>query len=163
MYYFNLDEGILTCQTTDANAVEKQRRGAFRMAGLTINDVDVLSAQSPNFSEVLNVRVTREGTLYKGALATDQRGFDALTAHTLTKAAEHLDAIRAGEAAVAPAEYREFRPCGYCDWRSVCLIDERLDAACVRRFPKMKADDVMERVTLKGDSGSLKNPSAKGD
>ena len=148
VYYFNLDEGILTCQTTDANAVEKQRRGAFRMAGLTINDVDVLSAQSPNFSEVLNVRVTREGTLYKGALATDQHGFEALTAHTLEKAAEHLDAIRAGEAAVAPAEYREFLPCRYCDYRGSCLFDERLDAACVRRFPKMKADDVLERVAL---------------
>ena len=122
------------------------------MIGLTVDDVDVLSAQSPNFPEVLNVRVTREGALYKGTLATDQRGFDALTAHTLTKAAEHLDAIRAGEAAVAPAENHENRPCKYCDWRPVCLFDERLDAACVRRFPRMKADDVMERVVLEGDA-----------
>ena len=143
VYYFNLDEGILTLQTTDPNAVEKQRRSAFRMTGLAIDDTDVLAAQSPDFPDVLNVRVTREGALYKDTLATDQRGFDALTGHALKMAGAHLDAIRSGEAAVSPASYRLGTPCTYCDWRPVCLFDARLDAGCVRRFPNLKADEVL--------------------
>ena len=143
VYYFNLDEGILTLQTTDRYAVEKQRRAAFRMSGLAVDDTDVLAAQSPDFPEVLNVRVNKDGGLYKGALATDQRGFEALTGHALTMAGRHLDAIRRGVAAVAPADHRMNTPCAWCDWRSVCLFDERLDAGCVRRFANMRADEVL--------------------
>ena len=148
VYYFNLDEGILTLQTTDKNAVEKQRRSAFRMSGLAIDDADVLTAQSPDFPEVLNLRVTREGTLYKGALATDRRGFDALTGHALKMAGQHLDAIRQGVAAIAPANHRQGTPCAWCDWRPVCLFDARLDAGCVRRFSPIKPDEVLEKLIL---------------
>ena len=151
VYYFNLDEGIISLQTTDPFAVEKQRRSAFRMTGLTVDDTEVLSAQSPNFQEVLNVRVSRDGSLYKGSLATDQKGFDALTAHTLKMAGAHLDAIRAGEADIAPASHRLFSPCAWCDWRPVCLFDERLDAACVRRFTTLRGDEVLERLKLDGE------------
>ncbi|MBR2697363.1 MAG: hypothetical protein IKE76_02125, partial [Clostridia bacterium] len=133
---------------TDKNAVEKQRRGAFRMNGLTVDDPEVLAAQSPSFAEVLNVRVTRDGALYKGSLATDQKGFAALTAHTLKMAAEHLDAIRDGKADIAPAYYRLSTPCAWCDWRPACLFDARLDAPCVRRFASIKGDEVLEKVVL---------------
>ena len=153
VYYFNLDEGILALQTTDKNAVEKQRRSAFRMSGLAVDDPAVLAAQSPSFPEVLNVRVTQSGALYKGALATDQKGFDALTGHALEMAGRHLDAIRGGEVAVAPADYRAGTPCAYCDWRSVCLFDPRLDAGCVRRFAPVRADEVMTRLALGDDAG----------
>ena len=157
VYYFNLDEGILTLQTTDPNAVEKQRRGAFRMNGLTVDDPEVLAAQSPSFPEVLNVRVTRDGALYKGSLATDQKGFAALTAHTLRMAGAHLDAIREGRADIAPASYRLSTPCAWCDWRPACLFDARLDAPAVRRFATIKGDEVLEKVILEGSNNQSEN------
>lgn len=148
VYYFNLDEGILTLQTTDANAVEKERRGAFRMTGLSIDDLEVLAAQSPDFSEVLNLRVSQSGALYKGAMATDEKGFEALTAHALKMAGAHLDAIREGHAEVAPASYRDSDPCAWCDWRAVCLFDPRLDANCVRRFKAIRGDAVLGKLKM---------------
>ena len=151
VYYFNLDEGILPLQTTDPAAVEKERRGRFKLSGLAIDDPEVLAAQSPNFPEVLGVRVTKEGSLYKGAMATDAHGFETLTHHALTKAGEHLDNIRDGEAAVAPAEFRLNTPCDWCDLRDACLFDERLDARCVRRFKNIRGDAVLELLKLSRD------------
>ena len=148
VFYFNLDEGIVTLQSTDSAAVEKERRGRFRLNGLTVDDPDALNAQSPNFPEVLNVRVTRDGSLYKGALATDQHGFEALTARALDRAAHWLDAIRSGEASVAPAEFKQSTPCQWCDLRAACLFDPRLNAACVRRFKTMRGDQVLEKLKL---------------
>ena len=150
VYYFNLDEGILALQSTDKNAVEKERRSAFRLNGLAPDDPEVLGALSPNFPEVMNVRVTRDGGLYKGALATDENGFAALTGHALGRAKAHLEAIRNGEAAIAPAEFRTQSPCKWCSWRPVCLFDERLDARCVRRFKSIRGDEVLERLKLEG-------------
>ena len=152
VYYFNLDEGILALQTTDANAVEKQRRSQFRLSGLAPDDPDVLAALSPNFPEVLNVRVGKDGSLYKGTMATDAHGFEALTGRALDRASGHLDAIRGGDAAIAPAEFRAQRPCQWCDWRAICRFDERLDARCVRRFPSIRGTEVLEKIKL--ESGS---------
>lgn len=150
VFYFNLDEGIITLQATDVFTVEAERRKQFRLSGLTIDDPEVLAAQSPNFPDVLNVRITQNGELYKGTAATDQNGFEALTAHALDKAGAWLDAMRDGEAAVAPSEFRNRMPCAWCDLQGACLFDPRLDAACVRRFKNMKSDEAMRLMKLKG-------------
>ena len=107
------------------------------------------SALDPELvQEVLNVRVNAGGGLRKGTLATDANGFRALMSRTLKKAGEHLDGIRAGLAQAAPARFRQQNPCQYCDWRGVCLFDERMDARCVRRFEGMRGDEVLEKLKL---------------
>ena len=148
VYYFSLDEGIQATQSTDPAEVERARREGFRLTGLAPDDVGLLEAQSPNFQDVLNVRVNTGGGLRKGTLATDANGFRALVSRTLQKAGEHLDGIRKGLAQAAPARFRQQNPCQYCDWRGVCLFDERMDARCVRRFEAMRGDEVLERIKL---------------
>lgn len=148
VYYFRMDEGILDSQSTDPGEIEKKRRGGFRLSGLAPDDPELLKAQSPNFPEVLNLRVTTTGALYKGALATDANGFRALMDRALKKAGEHLDGIRGGMADIAPARLRQKNPCQYCDWRGACLFDERMDARRARRFPPMRGDETLERMKL---------------
>jgi ATP-dependent helicase/nuclease subunit B len=135
-------------QSTDPGDVEKARLDKFRLNGLAPDDIDLLQAQSPNFTQVLNVKVNADGGLRKGTLVTDANGFAALMKKTLEKAGEHLDAIRSGLAQAAPAILRQQNACQYCDWRSICQYDERLDGGSARRFEPMKADEVMKRLKL---------------
>lgn len=148
VYYFSLDEGIFPIQSTDPNEVEKKRRERFRLTGLAPDSLELLTAQSPNFPEVLNVRVNTGGTLRKGSLVTDPDGFSTLMARTLEKAGEHLDGIRAGLAQVAPIRFHRQSPCSTCDWRAVCLFDERMDARRVRKRDRLRPDAVLERLKL---------------
>ena len=159
VYYFSLDEGIVSIQSTDPYAVEKERRSQFKLTGLAPDDIDVLTALSPDFSEVLNVKVNQSGALSKGTLATDRHGFEALTQHVLGKAAEHIDAIRGGEAAISPADFRMRRHCEWCDWRPICLFDDRLDAGCVRRFRTIKGYEVLERLKLEAGGKPAEEPA----
>ena len=148
VYYFGLDEGIMAIQSTDPGEVEQARLDHFRLTGLAPDDLALLEAQSPNFQQVLNVKVNTGGTLRKGTLATDANGFQALMNRTLKKAGEHLDGIRAGQANVAPSQFRQQNACQYCDWRDICQFDERLDGRCVRRFESIRADEVLKRLKL---------------
>lgn len=159
VYYFNLDEGIITLQTTDKYEAEKKRRSLFRLSGIAPDDPELLKAISPNFSEVLNVRVTKDGGLMKGTLATDANGFKALIDRTLEKAGEHLDNIRRGNVSISPASFRQRTPCTWCDWRSICLFDSRMNPDCVRRFKTMRGDEVIE--TLKKAQGPRENDRNK--
>ena len=43
---------------------------------------------------------------------------------------------------------RQKNPCKTCDWRGICLFDDRMDASRVRRFPGIRAESVLERLKL---------------
>ena len=148
VYYFGLDEGIVPSQSTDANEIDRKRREGFRLSGLAPDDPELLAAQSPNYPEVLNVRATKTGVLVKGTLATDAGGFRALMNRALEKAGEHLDGIREGLAQAAPIRFRQQFSCSLCDWRGVCLFDERMDGHRVRRFEDMTGAEVLEKLKL---------------
>ena len=153
VYYFPLDEGILPMETTDPNAVEAERRRRFRMLGLSIDDVSLLEAQSPNFTDVISVSVKEDGTLRKDSAVTDAAGFRLLMERALSRAGEHLDRIRRGFADAAPACHRQSNPCEYCDARAICLRDEGLDGGTERLFETLRASEALKRLKLEGAAG----------
>lgn len=148
VYYFALDEGVVNTQSTDENQVEKERAGKFRMNGLLPEDPELLKAQTPNPGEVFNARMTGEGRLYANVPCADDQNFKRLVAHTLKMAQRHLDAIRAGAAAVSPASFDGRDACSFCDYRAACLFDSKLDAGKVRRMKNIKWNEVFDKIAL---------------
>ena len=146
VYYFTLDEGILSTQSTDPGAVESERRKSFRMEGLLPESMELLQAMSPNFSDVIKARVTSAGTLYKGTLTASERDFSNLTRCALRRASEHLNHIRDGVCSAAPARIDQSNPCKYCDYKSICQFDDRLDAPKIRKYKPLPAEEVLERL-----------------
>ena len=148
VYYFGLEEGILSTQSTDPHAIERARLDGFRLSGLAPDDTDLLEAQSPNFPDVLNVKVNNDGSLSKSSLVTDANGFKAVMDRALEKAGEHLDGIRAGTVNAAPSSFRKKSACQYCDWKAVCLFDARMDARSVRPFEGIRGNEVLKKLKL---------------
>lgn len=159
VYYFPVKEGLIDEQSTDPNAVEALRRDSLRLSGLAPDDPEVLKALSPDFQDVLGVKLNRDGSLSKGSVVTDEGGFRALMDRALEMAGQHLDGIRGGDVRVAPARFRLLDPCRYCDWKAACLFDERLDKGCLRSFPTMRPADV---ITAVKQQANLKDSAAPG-
>jgi len=151
VYYFALDEGVVNTQSTDPHQVEKERAGQFRMTGLLPEDPERILAQTPRPAEVFHARMTGEGKLYANVPCADDTNFNRLIVHTLKMARRHLDAIRAGEAAVSPASFDGRDACTICDYRAACLFDSRLDAGRVRRMKNLKWNEVFEKIALEQD------------
>lgn len=151
VYYFTLDEGILSTQSADPNAVEAERRKAFRMEGLLPGDPEVLEAMSPNFSDVVKARVTASGELYKGTLTADAGDYRAVARCALKRAEAHLAKIQSGICEASPARFEQSNPCQWCDYRAICLFDDRLDAGRVRKFKNLPPDEVL--LMMKQESG----------
>ena len=146
VYYFTLSEGILSTQVTDPHAVEAERRKVFRMDGLMPESRELLEAMSPNYSQVLNARVTGSGELYKGTVVASEEDFANLTRCAIRRAGEHVDSIGAGECVVSPARMDQSDPCRYCDYRPICQFDDRLDAQRIRKFKPIPAEEVLLRL-----------------
>lgn len=146
VYYFTLGEGILATQSTDARAVEAERRKAFRMEGLLPESLELLQAMAPDFPKVLKVNVTSAGALYKGTVTASERDFNNLTRCAIRRASAHVDSITSGECRAAPARLELSDPCRFCDYKPVCLFDDRLDAPRIRKFKPIPAEEVLEML-----------------
>lgn len=152
VYYFPIGEGILSTQSADPGGVAAQRRKAFRMEGLLPEDPSLLEAMSPDFAQVLKVRVSASGALVKGTLTAEEADYRRLTGWALRQAAGHVARIRQGECRAAPARMEQSDPCKYCDYRAVCLFDDRLDADRVRFFKSMPGGEVLTKLALEDQS-----------
>lgn len=146
VYYFKIDEGIVSDQSTDPDAIAARRRAAMKLNGLTVAEPDVISATAPDPGDVISIRINKDGLISRTSAALERSDFDLVIRRTLENAARHVDSIRAGDAQASPARTRRLDPCRYCDYRSACLFDETLDAARVRRMEDMKNDEVVERL-----------------
>lgn len=148
VYYFTLSDGIFATQNTNPGAVEDERRKNFRMEGLLPGNQDLLKAMSPNYPEVLKVRVTGSGALYKGTLTASAADYDRLSRCALRHAQEHIDRIESGECRAAPARIEQSDACQYCDYRPLCLFDDRMDAGRARKFKTLSGAEVLEKLAL---------------
>lgn len=146
VYYFPLSEGILSTQATDPGGVAAQRRKAFRMEGLLPEDPNLLEAMSPDFFQVLKVRVSASGAPVKGTLTAGDGDYRRIAGWALHQAAEHVKRIRSGECRAAPARMEQSNPCQYCDYREACLFDDRLDADKVRTLKPLSGEEVLLRL-----------------
>ena len=150
VYYFRIQEGIISDQTTDPGRIEEERRKAMKLSGITLAEKSVVDAMQTDSGDVINVRISENGVIYKSAPVIERDALDLVIARTLENAAGHVDAIRSGSAAAEPARTEKRDPCKYCDFRGACLFDDTLDAGRVRRFEDMTNEEVIARLREEG-------------
>ena len=153
VYYFKIDEGIVPDQSVDAAEIEKKRRASMKLSGLTTTDLDVIAAMSPAPEDVISIKINKDGSLSRTSAVADPHGMRLIIDRVLGNAARHVDGIRAGNAAAAPARTKKLNPCKYCDYRRGCLFDESLDAAKVRRVEDLSNPEVMDRLRAEEAEG----------
>ena len=145
-YYFTVDEGILTTQSTDTAAIQQERSKKFRLNGLLPDDVEVMRAMSPDYPQVFSGNFGKNGLPYQGAAVATQQDFLRLTNRALDMARNHVVDIRKGLCAASPVETEGRSPCAWCDWRASCLFDPNVSPEQVRRPQPMRSDEVLMRL-----------------
>ena len=133
-FYFRMDEGFILTPETEPAAVAELRRKALRMDGPMVDEADAAAANS-----------AEPKRFYKASAALSRAAFTKLLERALTMAGSHVDSIRAGEAAPAPASVGRETACRFCQARSACLFDEAADRDRLRRV-KDDRTAVLERL-----------------
>ena len=154
VYYFPLEEGILTTQSLDSGEIERERRAVFRMEGLIPESEEVRRAMTDRLGEVFKARATEDGKLYKNVPSASESDYRAMTDCALRRASEQLRDIRRGVCGAFPVRFEGIDPCRYCNYRSVCLFDDRLDAARVRRPKTLSIEEAMLKMKLEQEPGA---------
>ena len=146
VYYFRIDEGIVSEQSTDEWEVAQQRRKHMKLSGLTINDKDVVAAMEPMDGDVINIRVNTDGSIARTSPVVEKDALGLVIDRAMDVAASHVGRIRAGFVRPSPARTKRTNPCKFCDHKNACLFDEALHPEDLRRLTDMRDGEVVEKL-----------------
>ena len=127
MYYFALDEGLFTTQSTDKSEIEHDRKALTRMEGLIPASETVQNALSADLKDVIK----------SGRTKAEREDYEAIMQCALRHANGYIKQIRSGVCNVSPVRFESFNPCTYCNVEVACPEDAKTISAHVRRMPSM--------------------------
>jgi len=146
-FYFYVADPLVESDTDAAAIVEGKLRDLFQLRGITLSDVEIVSAMDEgDVPCVLPPLYLKSGELKKTARALDASQFAALLAHARETAVELADRLFGGETAISPTRDQNRTSCDFCDYRTVCRFDCASPDAPFRTLPDMSMEEL--RSTL---------------
>lgn len=124
-------------------------RRALRMKGLLTDDVTVLRLMDDaigSMSDLIVVRVTQKGTVYKGGNTASADQFEQLSQFVRASAANFGRDILAGHIDVAPYRIGNERACTHCPFLSVCQFDPLIEGNSFRRLETLSQQVAWESI-----------------
>ncbi len=150
-FYFYVADPLVESDTDAAGVVEGKLRDLFQLRGITLSDVEIVSAMDEgDIPCVLPPLYLKSGELKKTARALDAQQFSALLRHAREVAVELADRLFDGETAIAPTRDQSRTSCDFCDYRAICRFDCQSPEAPFRTVPDMSMEDM--RAVLSADA-----------
>lgn len=144
-FYFKVADPLIQTEERDADAVELMRTDELRLSGLFINDVDILSAMSPEIEHTLKLSLKKDGSISSNAKMLDEEGFSLLIEHALRAASRIAAGICEGKTDIAPVRLSSWNACDFCEWRALCQKDPRL-GGMPKTLPAIEQRDVLDLI-----------------
>lgn len=146
--YTQINEEILTDQTTLVTTAEQGQSAQYRMTGLLPQNHEVaimsdnLLNGSRTKSDIIPVSLKKDGTFSAvGNRTLDNHDFDLLRQYTNQKISETVSLMSSGKVAINPAQHKAKTACDWCSFKAVCQFDSAYNQQ--RNLPKLKNDEVL--------------------
>ena len=142
-FYFYVADPLVESDTDAASVVEGKLRDLFQLRGITLSDVEIVSAMDDgDIPCVLPPLYLKSGELKKTARALDENQFIALLKHSREVAVELADRLFGGETDIAPTREQSRTSCDFCDFRAICHFDCQSPEAPFRTVPDMSMEEM---------------------
>jgi len=150
-FYFYVADPLVESATDAAEIVSGKLRDLFQLRGITLSDVDIVSAMDEgDIPCVLPSLYQKSGELKKTAKALDAQQFSAMLAHARSVAAQLADRLFSGETAISPVRDQSRTSCDLCDFRTVCRFDCGSPEAPFRTMPDMSMEELRAALSPGG-------------
>lgn len=147
MFYYHIEDPLLDF----AEDGEPERRLLKELAwtGLSSGDQEIVSLmdrEMTTVSEILPLRLKKDGGYAAGSSVADEEQFGRLTRHVQKKLVEYGERILNGDIRMEPYELGEEDACRFCRFHSVCGFDRRIDGCEKRRLKPMERSEIWEEL-----------------
>ncbi len=153
-FYFYVDDPLVETDSDLSDAVEKALRTTFRLRGISLYDVEILSAMdSGETPYVLSPVVNKNGSMRADAHALSMDQLTGLMEHAREEAGRLAQEMLDGGTAITPAKDGS-AACDLCDYRSVCHFDPDHPSAVFRELQSLDMEGLRDELDRRKTSVS---------
>lgn len=143
-FYYRMDDPIVDKEQN--KNVEDRILKELRLDGMVNADEEVLLHLEKNLSgtsDCIPVSRKKDGELSKTSKVLSAKEFDLFLEYTKKKENEIKQKIAEGNVKVSPYKLNETTGCDYCDYRSICGFDSRIEGYEFKTLKKYAQDEVL--------------------
>ena len=147
IYYYTISDPIVEPKenkTAEEQILEKLRlHGYTNTEGESLTLLDRAAVEERTGSTVaIGVKVNKDGSLYKSGRLMDSETLSRFSDYAVEKARQLSSELIRGNIEIDPYEYGNYSSCTYCEFRSVCGFDRRVEGFRPRLLAKKTAEDI---------------------
>lgn len=151
MFYYHIEDPMLDYEEEE----DPQQRMLKELAwtGLVNGDREIVSLMDQEMtagSDVLPVRLKKDGGYTAASSVADEEQFRRLSRHVQKKLAEYGERILKGDIRIQPYELGDEDACQFCQYHSVCGFDRKMEGCEKRRLRPLDKSEIWERLKEDG-------------
>ncbi len=147
MFYYHIEDPMLDYE----QEINPEQRMLKELAwnGLVNADREILCLQDQEMtvsSEILPVRLKKDGGYMAASSVADDGQFDRLTRHVQKKLQEYGERILRGDIQLKPYELGNEDACAYCRYHSICGFDRKVEGCEKRRLRPLEKAEIWKKL-----------------
>ncbi len=152
LYFSMLDTIIKADKNLTDEEIKNRLNKNFKMKGLIVADLDIIkmmdSKIAPStYSETIPVYLDKEGNISKSkSNVLDKEKFERLQKYTKHIISEISKEIFSGNIDIKPFYMNKKTPCEYCEYKSICNFDPKIEKNEYRYITNKTKEEVLEEI-----------------
>ncbi len=147
MFYYHIEDPLL--DFAEEGIPEQRLLKELAWTGLSSGDREIVALMDREIgtvSEILPLRLKKDGSYAAGSSVADEEQFERLTRHVQKKLIEYGERILNGDIRMEPYELGDEDACRFCRYHSVCGFDRRVEGCEKRRLRPMERTKIWEEL-----------------
>ena len=148
VFYLELNDPIIKSnRDLTAEEIEDEISKQLRLKGLILSNAKLVKAMDNNMgteSNVINLAVKKDGKYTKMPTA-DEEQFNKLRSYIINVLGQIGDEILSGNIKNEPVKIKEYKPCNYCEYKTICQFDKKLGNS-FKNIKELSDDEVWEKI-----------------
>ena len=149
IFYFRIDDPLINSEDGMVEKIQTEIRKKLKLKGLVLKDVNLIRAmddQISGWSDVIPVSVLKDDSIHASSSVLGEEEFLGLLGHIRKLIGEIGMDMLGGNIRIAPTKKGNDTACKYCPYDGICQFDYQLEDNGYRLIPKLKTDDVIQRI-----------------
>lgn len=148
--YFKIDDPIIRSnKDIDDEELKKEIMKKFKMKGLLIDNPDIIKEMDREMdgnSTVIPARINKDGSLGKSDIASKKQ-FELLREHVKKIVANSCENMLKGDISINPCKNKDFVPCNFCLYSSICAFDQDLEDNNYRNISEKSDEEIWNKLS----------------
>lgn len=161
-FYFKIDDPVMEDPGLSEEALEAALKGRFKMKGVVLRDEKVIkfmdgTLEEGKASEVIPVKLKRDGSPGKTAGSMERKDLEVLLAHALRSVGKAAREMLEGGIRARPFRKGARSACAFCPFASICQFDPAFASCTYRTLGALQDAQAVERMAAELEEDEKKD------